>query len=161
MKIRPITPADAAAIASWRYPAPYDVYDGDDEPDYLLDPANGFVALDHDGELAGFRSFGPDGRFPGGPYDDAAIHPGGLDGVLDTGGGLRPDLTGRGLGGAAIAAGLAYGETVHSPRLWRITVAAFNTRALTVVGRLGFAAVAEFSSPRGADFVILVRAAAG
>jgi hypothetical protein len=64
----------AADIATWRYPAPYDCYDmtGAD-PDFLVDPAGGFHALvDNGGSLIGFRSFGPDGRVPGGVYDAAA-----------------------------------------------------------------------------------------
>lgn len=157
MQVRPITAEDAAAIASWRYPAPYDVYDGDGSGEtaaYYRDPANGFVALEEDGELIGFRSFGPDGRVPGGPYEEDPD-------TLDTGGGLRPDLTGRGLGGTAIAVGLAYGEGRYAPKRWRITVATFNTRALTVVGRLGFAPVAAFTAPSGTHFTILARAAAG
>lgn len=149
MRIRPITPEDAAAIVAWDYPPPYDFYNGG-EPGYLLDPANGFVALEHEGELAGFRSFGPDGRVPGGLYDDDA---------LDTGGGLRPDLTGRGLGGRAIATGLEYGNATFAPEKWRITVAAFNARALTVVRGLGFEEESTFTAPFGTDFVILTRAA--
>ena len=46
-------------------------------------------------------SFGPDGRVPGWDYDETA---------LDTGGGLRPSLTGQGLGRAVISAGLDFGR---------------------------------------------------
>ena len=84
----------AADIVTWRYPAPYQCYDqAGAGPAYFLDPASGFRALvDDEGALIGYRSFGPDGRVPGGAYDDSA---------LDTGGGLRPELTGLGRGSAA------------------------------------------------------------
>ena len=90
IRITAMTAQYAADVLSWRYPAPYDYYDvTDGDLDYYLDPANGFFAVLSGREFIGFRSFGPDGQVPGGTYDDSA---------LDTGGGLRPDLTGRGLG---------------------------------------------------------------
>lgn len=102
------------------------------------------------GELIGYRSFGPDGRVPGGVYDDAA---------LDTGGGLRPSLTGRGLGRAAIATGLEFGRRRFAPvRAFRVTVASFNARALRVVTSLGFREVSSFTATTdGRPFEILVR----
>jgi [ribosomal protein S18]-alanine N-acetyltransferase len=90
IQIAPITARYAADILSWRYPTPYDCYNmADGDPGYYLDPVNGMFAVLSGDELIGFRSFGPDGRVPGGAYDDSA---------LDTGGGLRPELTGRGSG---------------------------------------------------------------
>jgi ribosomal-protein-alanine N-acetyltransferase len=146
VRIVPMTVAYAADIATWRYPAPYDCYDmtGAD-PDFLVDLASGFHALaDDDGGLIGFRSFGPDGRVPGGDYDSSA---------LDTGGGLRPELTGRGLGREAISTGLAFGVQQFTPHAFRMTIAAFNARAQNVVRSLGFEAVARFAaSTDGRDY---------
>jgi hypothetical protein len=131
----------AADIITWRYPEPYTCYDlVGAEPAYFLDPANGFYALlDDDGHLLGYRSFGPDGQVPGGPYDDAS---------LDTGGGLRPDLTGlgRGLGRGSIATGLAFGRRRFRPAAFRVTVADVNTRARHVVESLGFSYAASFDA---------------
>jgi ribosomal-protein-alanine N-acetyltransferase len=142
----------AADIVTWRYPAPYDCYDmtGAD-PDFLVDPASGFHALvdDDGGGLLGFRSFGPDGQVPGGPYDSSA---------LDTGGGLRPSLTGRGLGREAISTGLAYGVRQFAPPAFRMTIAAFNVRAQKVVRSLGFTPSTRFpASTTGQDYDIFVR----
>jgi [ribosomal protein S18]-alanine N-acetyltransferase len=149
--IAPMTAGDAADILSWRYPAPYDCYDvTDGEPGYYLDPANGFFAVLCGGELIGFRSFGPDGRVPGWTYDDSA---------LDTGGGLRPAVTGRGLGRSVIAAGLEFGRERFAPAAFRITVASFNTRALRVITSLGFRPAGSFAATSdGRHFEILVRA---
>jgi RimJ/RimL family protein N-acetyltransferase len=72
---------------------------------------------------------------PGGPYDDSA---------LDTGGGLRPDLTGRRLGRQAISTGLAFGIAAYSPTAFRLTIATYNVRAHRVVEALGFMRTAEF-----------------
>lgn len=139
VRIIDITERHAIDIVTWSYPEPYQGYDlvGAD-PAYFLDPANGFFALvDESGELIGYRSFGPDGRVPGGAYDDAA---------LDTGGGLRPELTGRGLGRRAIATGLAFGRERFDPLAFRVTVAAFNSRARHVVESLGFGCVSSFTA---------------
>ena len=148
--IAPMTPGYAADILSWRYPAPYDYYDvADGDPDYYLDPANGMFAVLSRGELIGFRSFGPDGRVPGGAYDDAA---------LDTGGGLRPELTGHGRGRTVIAAGLEFGRRRFAPDAFRVTVASSNTRALRVVTSLGFRPQSSFAATTdGRRFEILVR----
>jgi ribosomal-protein-alanine N-acetyltransferase len=154
MQIVGMTPAYAAEIAGWRYPAPYDCYDltGAD-PAALADPGSGFFALADQSGLIGFRSFGPDGQVPGGAYDASA---------LDTGGGLRPDLTGRGLGRAAIAAGLEFGQEWFRPAAFRVTIAAFNVRAQRVVTALGFRPAGSFrGSVNGRDYEILIRPAAG
>jgi len=150
VRIVPMTAEYAADIVTWRYPPPYDCYDmtGAD-PGFMLDPGNEFFALVADGELAGFRSFGADGQVPGGAYDDSA---------LDTGGGLRPALTGRGLGRTAILTGLEFGRRRFAPAAFRVTVASFNSRALRVVTSLGFRPVSSFAATAdGRSFDILVR----
>jgi RimJ/RimL family protein N-acetyltransferase len=138
MHIAPMTSEHAHQVVTWRYPPPYDSNDmtGAD-PAFLADPVSGFHALMEGEELIGFRSFGADGQVPGGPYDDSA---------LDTGGGLRPDLTGRGLGRRAIATGLVFGIETYSPAAFRLTIAAYNVRAHRVVESLGFVRTAEFEA---------------
>jgi ribosomal-protein-alanine N-acetyltransferase len=150
IRIAAMTARYAADILSWRYPSPYDYYDvTDGDLDYYLDPANRFFAVLSGGEFIGFRSFGPDGQVPGGTYDDSA---------LDTGGGLRPELIGRGLGRAVVAAGLGFGRERFAPGAFRVTVASFNTRALRVVTSLGFRPVESFAAAMdGRTFEILVR----
>lgn len=145
-----LTRANAEDIVTWRYEPPYEIYDmvGAD-PDELLAPDAGFHAVLSGGVLVGFRSFGPDGQVPGWDYDDSA---------LDTGGGLRPALTGQGLGRSAITAGLDFGCEHFAPAAFRVTVAAFNARALRTIESLGFVRVATFEAARdGREFVVLVR----
>lgn len=144
-----MTQAYADEIVGWEYPPPFERYSlvGAPASDFT-NPANCFVALvDVSGELVGYRSFGPDGRVPGGTYDDAAI---------DTGGGLRPDLTGRGLGRSAIQIGLDYGWDTFACATFRVTVWAQNERALKVVRSLGFEDADRFvATSTGDDYVIL------
>lgn len=145
-----MTPGYAARIVTWRYPAPYDCYDmtGAD-PAFIASAASGYFALTDEDVLIGFRSFGEDGQVPGGEYDSSA---------LDTGGGLRPDLTGKGLGREAIGTGLAFGRERFAPAAFRVTIASFNKRALRVVGALGFCGVGRFAAlADGRSFEILIR----
>ncbi|HEY6835958.1 MAG TPA: GNAT family N-acetyltransferase [Gaiellaceae bacterium] len=110
-------------MATWRYPPPYDFYDGDLEPVY--NPERYFEALDEDGELVGFYYFEPK------PPD------------LDYGLGLRPDLTGRGLGLDFFLAGLAFARERYRPQRVFLHVAEFNARAVRVYERAGFRVVSS------------------
>jgi [ribosomal protein S18]-alanine N-acetyltransferase len=145
-----MTAAYAADIVTWRYPPPYDCYDmARADLALLADPGGGFFALMDGARLIGFRSFGADGQVPGGRYDESA---------LDTGGGLRPELTGKGLGREAIQTGLAFGRDRFAPPAFRVTIAASNQRARRVVERIGFREIGSFeASTDGRSYVILVR----
>jgi ribosomal-protein-alanine N-acetyltransferase len=150
IQVAPLTREHADDIATWIYPSPYDCYSmAGVGPEELLQPERGLHAVLAGTQLIGFRSFGPDGQVPGWEYDDAA---------LDTGGGLRPRLTGKGLGREVISVGLAFGRRRFAPAALRVTVASFNIRALRTVESLGFRPVARFNAPRdGRAFEVLVR----
>lgn len=150
MQVAPLTREYAVDICTWRYAPPYECYDMTDaDPDWLLQPEAGFHALMAGDQLIGFRSFGPDGQVPGWAYNDQA---------LDTGGGLRPQLLGQGLGRHAISAGLAFGRAQFTPQAFRVTVATFNARALRVVESLGFQRVGRFDAASdGRSFEVLIR----
>jgi len=61
-------------------------------------------------------------------------------GVVEIGLGLRPDLTGQGLGGEFLAAGLEFAGARH----YALAVAAFNHRAIAVYERAGFREVRRY-----------------
>jgi ribosomal-protein-alanine N-acetyltransferase len=150
LRLEPLTHDQAEDLTSWRYPAPYGCYDltGAD-PDQMAAHGGGFYAVLDGRELIAFRSFGRDGRVSGWDYDDAA---------LDTGGGLRPDLVGQGLGRTVITAGLDFGRAEFAPPAFRVTVASFNTRALRTVESLGFVPLGRFDATRdGRSFDVLLR----
>jgi [ribosomal protein S18]-alanine N-acetyltransferase len=154
VQITPMTSAYAADIGTWRYAAPYDCYDmtGSD-PAFLASPESGFFALVNETGLIGFRSFGVDGQVPGGKYDGSA---------LDTGGGLRPELTGQGMGQEAIRTGLEFGQKMFRPRAFRVTIATFNVRAQRVIAALGFRQAGIFPAPAdGRGYGIWIRPEAG
>ena len=128
MRLRPLSAAEADAIASWRYPGEYATYDCDDA-DALVDPANEFHAALVDAALVGYCCFGSAARVDGMAEED---------GVLDVGWGLRPDLIGHGLGPRLIEEALRRGRELHAPREFRIAVLRWNLRAQRVPAKLGF-----------------------
>jgi ribosomal-protein-alanine N-acetyltransferase len=118
---------DAEAIAEWHYPEPYSFYDWTADPGdlrELLDPAlrgEAYWAVrDEANELIGYFSFKPKGS------------------TVEIGLGLRPDLTGRGLGGSFLAAGLEFARARFSAERFTLAVATFNERAIKVYERAGF-----------------------
>ncbi len=155
-EFRPMTEADARAMTEWRYEGAYAFYDlAPDDLAELLGELPAYVAAtDETGELLGFFSFGPGAQTPGG-------HRAGLyaEGALDIGLGLRPDLTGRGLGQSFVRAGLDYARThvTPAPAQFRLSVATFNDRAIRAYERAGFRAGPRFTSAvRGVETEFLL-----
>ena len=118
LRIEPATDELFRERGRWRYPPPYDFYDDDGRPP--LNPEWFFSAHCEDGAIAGFYFFAERG--------DAIFY--GL--------GLRPDLTGRGLGLAFVMAGLEFAREQFSPKRIVLDVAEFNERALQVYEHAGF-----------------------
>jgi RimJ/RimL family protein N-acetyltransferase len=58
--------------------------------------------------------------------------------ALEYGVGLRPELTGQGLGLEIFLAGLEFARERFAPTTITLAVAAFNARAITVYERAGF-----------------------
>jgi len=145
----------ARAILTWHYDAPYDVYNLDaGDPEHvvqaLLDPRNAYYAITCERQgLVAYCCFGPDAQVPGGDYRVDA---------LDIGLGVRPDLTGRGQGYRYVDAALDFGNRTFPATAFRVTIAAFNQRALRVWTKAGFRSVQTF--PRKGDgkaFVMLMQ----
>lgn len=139
-RIRPIAQGDALQIANWRYPFPYSLYDlsTNDIPALLNPEFRYHVVLDEGESLVGYCCFGEDARVAGCDYG-----PGEPD-VLDVGLGLRPDLTGKGLGRSFITAVLEYAEENFSSSRFRVTVADFNRRSVRAFENVGFRVIRPF-----------------
>jgi [ribosomal protein S18]-alanine N-acetyltransferase len=151
-----VAPMDAAAareIAGWRYPPPYDVYNIADEPvafaAFVWGHERGYHRVLAGAELVGFCCFGAEARVPGGDYAAPAV---------DIGVGMRPDLTGRGQGRRFLDAVTAFAERELAPPALRLTVAAFNARAIRLYHNAGFRETARFEATfSGRPFVIMER----
>jgi RimJ/RimL family protein N-acetyltransferase len=129
--VRPLTPEQGEVMAGWAYPGPWAVYDVTDP----IDPAEGFWAVvDEAGEVAGFACFGVEARVPG--LDERP-------GVLDVGVGMRPDLTGQGLGREFARAVLDHGHEVSGAFRLRAVVQDWNARSRRLLQALGFTETGE------------------
>jgi [ribosomal protein S18]-alanine N-acetyltransferase len=118
LTIRPASAETFAALAEWSYEPPYDFYDGGQER--VLNPERYYSAVGDGGALVGFYYFEEKGD------------------KIEIGLGLRPDLTGRGLGPEFLRAGLEFARRRYPGALIILNVAAFNERAITVYERAGF-----------------------
>ncbi len=130
---KPMREEDAQQIAAWHYAAPYDFYDMEQDLEdlaELLAPQSWqephYAVFNEEHELIGFFSFHQ------------------AEQTREIGLGLRPDLTGKGLGRAFINAGLAFGQERYAVMMWSLSVATFNTRAIRLYEQVGFTALKTF-----------------
>ena len=119
--------AEAIEISGWHYEPPYDFYDATSDQDDLQELLDSerrkdtyFSVFDRGGVLVGFFQFESDGT------------------TVDLGLGMRPDLTGQGLGIGYLLAGLEFARGRYSPERFTLSVATFNERAILVYERAGF-----------------------
>ncbi len=140
----PMNEADAHTIKTWRYEGPYAVYNIDNDPNSLaelLDQRSPYYAVRNEqGELIGFFVFGTSAQVGNvgipGLYSE--------NNTITIGLGMRPDLTGKGLGLAFVNAGLDFAREQFKPDYFRLFVLAFNEHAIRVYERAGFQHVRVF-----------------
>jgi [ribosomal protein S18]-alanine N-acetyltransferase len=135
---------EARAIRDWRYEEPYAVYnapeDSGDFSEELDRRSPYYAARDERGELVGFFNFGT----------SALVWDSGEPGIycenktVAIGLGMRPDLTGKGLGLAFVEAGLAFAREQFHPDYFHLFVYTFNERAIKVYEHAGFQRVRVF-----------------
>jgi len=125
--LRAFTDQDGDAVLAWRYPPPYHVYDDWEAGDAaeFMDASRRdgvWFAVDDasTGTFAGFAELRMVGT------------------VAEVGLGMRPDLTGRGLGASFIAAILAFARDRWAPIEFALDVFPWNERAIRAYERAGF-----------------------
>lgn len=134
--IRPMLQKDAWEIFRWKYEGIYAFYNHMDEsappesPEASLEDS--FVVCCNDGQIIGHLHFGEDGRIP---TEEKNVYP---PDYLDIGLGMRPDLCGKGNGAEFVKMGLAFAKEKYDTNRFRLSVAAFNERAIKVYERSGF-----------------------
>jgi ribosomal-protein-alanine N-acetyltransferase len=114
-------------IANWHYEGIYAFYDMDQDIEDLEELQNSrnwvdkyFGVVNESNELIGFFCFEQE------------------NGGVIIGLGLRPDLTGIGLGEEFVEAGLKFAKKKYSPNHFSLSVALFNQRAIRVYEKVGF-----------------------
>lgn len=137
--------AEAREICTWRYAEPYSVYNGSTSEESiaeLLERRSPHYAIrDETGALVGFFCYGTAAQV----WENATPHLYSEDAIIDIGLGLRPDLTGQGLGLALVSAGLDFARKHFQPQTFRLFVLTFNERAIRVYERAGFTRVRVFT----------------
>jgi len=134
IEFRAMLPGVAREIAdTWRYPAPYDFYDANSDLDDYHEFVDSrrwpefFYGAYVDDELIGFFLMDVSGVQP-----EISL-------------GMRPDLTGHGLGHAFVDACISQALLdLGSERTLGLTVASFNQRAIRVYEAVGFVKTRSF-----------------
>ncbi|PGZ10957.1 GNAT family N-acetyltransferase [Bacillus cereus] len=129
-----MTQEEAEEIAyNWHYEGEYSFYDieadQEDLAEFLDDESRGddTFAVKENGTLTGFFSF-------------CKIN----NRTIDIGLGMRPNITGNGLGLQFVKAGLDFSKENYNCDYITLSVAAFNKRAIKVYKKVGFEAVGTF-----------------
>ncbi|MFX3622496.1 MAG: GNAT family N-acetyltransferase [Ectobacillus sp.] len=147
-----MTKGHAVDISFWQYGPPYDMYSLDGSEAVrkeLLE--HEYYAVMKEGRLIGYFCVKEAAQVPAGRA--LSMYEGNL---LDVGIGMRPDVTGEGRGAAFFEAVLSHIETVYAPIGIRLTVAAWNARAIRLYEKMGFRQARSFY--RGnAEFYIMIR----
>jgi [ribosomal protein S18]-alanine N-acetyltransferase len=147
---RALSGPEAAELATWRYPPPFDLYDSGDAEGFLARGPDGdgyYPAVDDAGALVAFAVLGAEARVRG--QEPAR-------GVVDVGMGVRPDVAGSRVGTALVAQVVELARERGATTAVRAAVAAFNQRSLALCRSAGFRAVRDFEGPGGRTFRELV-----
>ena len=132
----------ATQISRWNYPGSYSIYnmDGTDACRDELLSGNYFMTHDETGNLLGYFCIGDAATVPAGKkfgvYSDSSL--------ADIGLGMNPVWCGRGLGTDFVRSGLVFVRERFAVADFRLTVAAFNRRAVKVYEETGFRFIDSF-----------------
>ena len=145
-EIYSMTQEQAETIAfTWHYDSEYSFYDLEADKEDLeefLDAdkrGNSMFAVSKDEELIAFLSIHR--------IDDNTV---------DIGLGMRPDLTGKGMGLEFLKAGMEFIKSEANPEKITLSVAKFNQRAINVYRKVGFEDVEIFmQDTNGSTFEFL------
>lgn len=145
-EIYSMTQEQAETIAfTWHYDSEYSFYDLEADKEDLeefLDAdkrGNSMFAVSKDEELIAFLS----------------IHRIDVN-TVDIGLGMRPDLTGKGMGLEFLKAGMEFIKSEANPKKITLSVAKFNQRAINVYRKVGFEDVEIFmQDTNGSTFEFL------
>ncbi len=144
----------AEEILSWKYEHPYDFYNDsnmkESMQELLEEPY--FAVLEDSGELIGFYCTGTSAQVPLG-YLYGVYQ----EDCLDIGLGMKPELTGKGEGASFIRYILEQVKILYKFSCIRLTVAAFNERAIKLYERLGFRKTFMFTGEEMTFYVMAIK----
>lgn len=133
---------EAMLISKWKYEEPYSIYSMDGSREAINELLDGsyYSVRDEEANLIGYYCYAESAQVPVGrkfgAYDEKD--------VTDIGLGMNPALCGQGLGYEFFSNGIEFAQKELGAVKFRLTVAAFNKRAIKVYERAGFRKVTSF-----------------
>ncbi|MBS4199345.1 GNAT family N-acetyltransferase [Bacillus sp. FJAT-49732] len=152
MNIKNLTKEQAKQIIKWRYEPPFDFYNMDDDEETLQELLHYFGVLDGQ-VLLGFYCLGSFAQVPIGR--EKGLYPE-SEGLTDLGFGMKPELTGQGLGYTFISFIIEEIQQKYNLNKIRLTVAEFNKRAIALYEKLGFVMQTSFIA-NDTTFLVMIK----
>lgn len=148
---------EAKEISNWHYKEPYSIYSMENSEEDINELLNGYYysVSDINNNLIGYYCFGEAAKVPAGNKFGAYN----LKDHTDIGLGIKPDLCGKGFGFEFLCSGLDFARNNLSAKDFRLTVAAFNKRAIKVYERAGFKKITSFeriSESGKTEFLVMI-----
>ncbi|GAB6988274.1 GNAT family N-acetyltransferase [Paenibacillus pini] len=140
MFLKPMDELYASDIATWKYEVPYDLYDMDEDDESIQELMHYQCILRND-QLIGYFCTGEYAQVPLGHSQWAYPE---FNSIIDLGFGMKPELTGQGLGYEFITFIIQEVRHQYDPSTIRLTVATFNKRAIQLYTRVGFVKESSF-----------------
>lgn len=143
----------AENISNWIYEEPYSIYSLENNLETIFELMGGdyYVFIDDENQLFGYFCFGKSAQIPTNDYIYS-------EEVLDIGLGMKPILCGRGLGYTFLNTGMDFAKKQFKAEKYRLTVASFNKRAVSLYEKAGFIILKTINhSKSGDEFYIMVR----
>ncbi|EZH65419.1 hypothetical protein DH09_17485 [Bacillaceae bacterium JMAK1] len=154
LNVLPMSKREASVIMNWTYEPPYSLYSlrkSKEQQDELLN-GNYYVVLTAEDEVFGFYCYGESAKVPGGKregcYNDQR--------PVDIGLGMNPVYTGQGYGLQFFELGLSVGNDMYAPEFFRLSVARWNQRAVTLYKKFGFKTETTFMNYGETDVEFLL-----
>ncbi|WP_410985240.1 GNAT family N-acetyltransferase [Bacillus cereus] len=152
MDIHKLTGAEAKEINTWQYEEPYSLYSFSGSKEVVEELLDGtyYGCCNEHRELIGYFCFGENAQVPGGRA--AKLYVG--EDTVDIGLGMKPGLTGKGMGKSFFQVGLQFALKEFQSKRIRLSVATFNKRAIALYENVGFRKNVSFMS-RGREFLLM------
>jgi ribosomal-protein-alanine N-acetyltransferase len=143
----------AIDISNWIYEDPYSMYSFENNSETILELMSGdyYAFIDDKNQLSGYFCFDKSAQIPTHDYTYS-------EEALDIGLGMNPLLCGKGLGYSFLNVGIGFARKKFQAKKYRLTVASFNRRAISLYEKVGFIILKTVNhSKSGDEFYIMIR----
>jgi [ribosomal protein S18]-alanine N-acetyltransferase len=151
--VKDMTEDFARQILNWTYEKPYELYNNELSDEAMREILNHsyFAVVNHVDELVGYFCVGESAQAPIGALFGVY-----REVLYDIGIGMKPELTGSGLGYTFFSFILNDIKDTLDPKAVRLTVVKSNSRAIHLYEKLGFVKDKEFNQ-ESIEFITMVK----